>query len=354
MEPRAKRARSGKAHWGLLLLLTCAGVVYGQEAKPPRTHFFYFENDALVGTDRHYTNGVRYAAMRLGVERSPWWARRLARRFELCDAGAEKESCFKINKGLAITHTIYTPDDIGDPELIVDDRPYGGWLHYSSIFELRSERSLHHLEADIGIVGPLAFGEEVQTTVHALIDSAKPMGWDHQIDNELGLLLLYQWQRRLPKLEIWNREETVRYFDLTPDFTGTVGNVFTYVGAGLTLRLGYNLSEAFPGRIEPVAVEAKGERKWEVYVFASTEGRAVARNIFLDGNTFKDSHSVDKETFVYDWEVGLVIRRGRVAFSYRQITRSPEFTLQEGSQTYGSLSFTVYPKKRHPDPEEGQ
>jgi lipid A 3-O-deacylase len=33
-------------------------------------------------------------------------------------------------------------------------------------------------------------------------------------------------------------------------------------------------------------------------LFASFEGRAVARNIFLDGNTFTDSHSIDKKTFV--------------------------------------------------------
>jgi hypothetical protein len=90
-------------------------------------------------------------------------------------------------------------------------------------------------------------------------------------------------------------------------------------------------------------MDVAGRRKWEVYLFAATEGRAVGRNIFLDGNTFKDSHSVDKETLVYDWEVGLVVRRGRFAFSYRVVSRSPEFVLQEEPQRYGSVSLTVYP-----------
>ncbi len=327
------------------MILLAAGpvAVCGQQTKAPRAHFFYFENDVLVGTDRHYTNGLRYAAIRLGVAESPWWARRLARRFDLCGEGSEADNCFTMNKGFAVTHTIYTPDDTTDPDLIVDDRPYGGWLHYSSIFELRSSFSLHHFEADIGIVGPLAFGEEVQTGVHLLTGSQEPMGWDHQIDNELGLLLLYQWRRRIPALELWSRDRSVRLFDVTPDVGGTLGNVFTYVGAGLTLRLGYNLSEAFPGKIEPVVMDVAGRRKWEVYLFAATEGRVVGRNIFLDGNTFKDSHSVDKETLVYDWEVGLVVRRGRFAFSYRVVTRSPEFVLQEERQRYGSVSLTIYP-----------
>ncbi len=329
----------------LVLLVLAAGsvAVFGQQAKAPRAHFIYFENDVLVGTDRHYTNGLRYAAVRLGVEESPWWARRLARRFDLCGEGSKPDNCFTMNKGFAVTHTIYTPEDTADPELIVDDRPYGAWLHYSSIFELRGRLSLHHFEADIGIVGPLAFGEEVQGAVHTLTGSQGPMGWDHQIDNELGLLLLYQWQRRIPGLELWSRDRSVRLFDVTPDVGGTLGNVFTYVGAGLTLRFGYNLSNAFPGKIEPVVMDVAGRRKWEVYLFAATEGRAVGRNIFLDGNTFKDSHSVDKETLVYDWEVGLVVRYSRFAFSYRVVSRSPEFALQEERQRYGSVSLTVYP-----------
>ncbi|MGB6337731.1 MAG: lipid A deacylase LpxR family protein [Thermoanaerobaculia bacterium] len=326
-----------------MLLAAGTATAHGEEAKAPRAHFLYWENDVLVGTDRHYTNGLRYAAVRLGVEESPWWARRLARRFDLCGEGSKPDDCFTMNKGFAVTHPIYTPEDTADPELIVDDRPYGAWLHYSSIFELRSSRSLHHFEADIGIVGPLAFGEEVQTAVHSLTGSQEPLGWDHQLDNELGLLLLYQWQRRIPGLELWSRDKSVRLFDVTPDVTGTLGNVFSYLGAGLTLRLGYNLSEAFPGKIEPVVTELKGKKTWEIYVFAATEGRAVARNIFLDGNTFKDSHSVDKETLVYDWGVGLVARYGRFAFSYRVVTRSPEFTLQEERQRYGSVSLTIYP-----------
>jgi hypothetical protein len=330
----------------LLAILLLAGggtAIRSEEDKAPRAHFFYWENDLLVGTDQYYTNGLRYAAVRLGVEKSPWWARRLARRFEPCGEGSKPGKCFTMFFNDTATTEIYTPEDTADSELIVDDRAYGAWLHYGSIFELRSSFSLHHFEADIGVVGPLAFGEEVQTAVHSLTGSQEPMGWDHQLDNELGLLLLYQWRRRIPGLELWNRDKSARLFDVTPDVTGTLGNVFTYLGAGLTMRLGYNLSEAFPGKIEPVVMDVEGRRKWEVYVFAATEGRAVARNIFLDGNTFKDSHSVDKETLVYDWEVGLVARYGRIAFSYRLVSRSPEFVLQEGPQRYGSVSLTVYP-----------
>jgi len=37
-----------------------------------------------------------------------------------------------------------------------------------------------------------------------------------------------------------------------------------------------------------------------MYLFAFVDGRAVGRDIFLDGNTFTDSHSVTRKTFVGD------------------------------------------------------
>jgi len=43
------------------------------------------------------------------------------------------------------------------------------------------------------------------------------------------------------------------------------------------------------------------------YVFAGVEGRAVARDIFLDGNTFQKSPSVDKEPLVGELAVGAAL-----------------------------------------------
>ena len=40
------------------------------------------------------------------------------------------------------------------------------------------------------------------------------------------------------------------------------------------------------------------------YLFGGVEGRAVAHNLFLDGNTFAKSLSVQKKTFVADFQGG--------------------------------------------------
>ena len=39
---------------------------------------------------------------------------------------------------------------------------------------------------------------------------------------------------------------------------------------------------------------------FSAYVFAGVDGRAIARNLFLDGNTFEGSRSVNKMNLVGD------------------------------------------------------
>ncbi len=67
------------------------------------------------------------------------------------------------------------------------------------------------------------------------------------------------------------------------------------------------------------------------YVYVAAQGRAVGRNIFLDGNTFEDSRSVDKKPLVGDLSAGVAMFwsddfRLDASATYR----SKEFDGQEG------------------------
>ena len=83
------------------------------------------------------------------------------------------------------------------------------------------------------------------------------------------------------------------------------------------------------------------------YAYVAVEGCAVARNIFLDGNSFRDSHSVDKQAFVGDVSVGFVIQFGpssavhpfRISYSFTW--RSTEFHGQDGMDKYGSITIAT-------------
>jgi hypothetical protein len=77
------------------------------------------------------------------------------------------------------------------------------------------------------------------------------------------------------------------------------------------------------------------------YLFAGIEGRAVARNIFLDGNTFRDSRSVDKKHLVGDLQFGFVLDWSDVRLGYTHVLRTREFRTQETMNGFGSLSLSV-------------
>ena len=66
----------------------------------------------------------------------------------------------------------------------------------------------------------------------------------------------------------------------------------------------------------------------------------MGRNIFLDGNTFEDSPSVDKRFFVGDANAGIAFTLGHYRLAYTINVRSKEFHNQEDEAVFGSLTLT--------------
>lgn len=337
------RRVAGVLAGGLLLLGGTTLPVSAQEG-PDRAGILslQLENDLWgSGEDRHYTHGTRIAY--LSSEDVPDWLYRGARYVPVFSRTGHLRASF------AVGQSIFTPRDISSRELIEDDRPYAGWLycgvglvsdHRVRDGAVQSNR-LDVLELNVGIVGPQAFAGETQAFVHKLIDSARPKGWHHQLQNELGLLLHYdrQWQ--------------AQYFfdvgglgiDLSPHVGGSLGNVNTSLAAGAVFRFGQDLpSDYGPPLIRPSRIGSgffHPTRKFGWYLFAGVEGRLVLHNIFLDGNTFEPSHRVEPEPWVGDLQVGLVMSFGDVRLSFTNIFRSDEFRGQDASTEFGSISLSL-------------
>jgi hypothetical protein len=315
------------------------------KSRPPaggRTFSLWWENDSFLPrgqtTDRFYTNGVRLA---WNWSQPPGWlitsCERLLPFLEPMTRGATAQYALLVGQNL------YAPEDLEAEELIPDDRPYAGWLYGGFSVTAERVRSVDVLELDVGVVGPWALGEEVQTAVHKLINSRTPGGWDNQLANELGVLLAYSRAQRV--LEIEDHDVAGipgrRFMDLHLNGGGMLGNVFTNLSLGASLRLGLVSSQYGPSGLIPAAPVRQAESRWDAYLFAGVEGRAVVHNIFLDGNTFASSHRVAKRSYVSDLQVGILVRvpwHG-LTVAYRAVWRSPEFDERPTTHRFGS--FTV-------------
>jgi lipid A 3-O-deacylase len=237
--------------------------------------------------------------------------------------------------GLTVGQDIYTPKDISITSPQPYDRPWAGWLYLGAIGSLNvSPTEQHSVELDVGIVGPASAAKSVQTQWHRLINADEPRGWNNQLRNELGIVFSYRIKHRLT----WRKSSAGGVeLDAIPHYGGAIGNVFTHALAGGTIRYGRHISGfgddrssdtvrtgRGQGRIATVALDWLRLNEW--YVFARAEGKLVARNIFLDGNTFRSSPSVKRRPFVADVGFGASLRfADRIRLTYTQNIRSQEF-----------------------------
>jgi hypothetical protein len=278
------------------------------------------DNDFFFGGDRHYTNGLQVAAL---VDRHslPGW---------LNEAPPLRWSVDP-EIMVAAGQRMYTPTDKSAARPDPTDRPYAGWLYLLADVRTRFDTAIDHVSLSIGVIGPASLARQTQTNVHHLLRMDPPKGWDAQLGNEPALTLGFE--RAWPGVA--SGRERHRQWDVTPRWGATLGNVMTYANAGIVARWGENL----PSDI-PVTHISLGLPRGGWYAWLGMDGRAVARNVFLDGNTWKDSPGVERKPFGYDLQLGVAAawRSGRIGFTF--VRRSEEFKSQKGADRFGQLALS--------------
>lgn len=307
------------------------------------------ENDILANTDSNYTNGTRlqwisgdisrYAA----DHRLPLVARGLARLLPFLDRPDTE-----YNLGVSLGQLIYTPNSLHTPVYLPRQRPYAGWSYLSLALFAKTAYHLDTFEATLGMVGPSSLAGETQNAVHRLFGIREVRGWKHQIGDEPTAQIAWNHTMRAYRRDF----DSGMAFDVLPHLGATAGNSLVLANVGLEMRVGYNLPWDFGtslirpggGVSAPAPQDAQRPGKdhvWGAHLFVGVDGRAVARSIFLDGNTFAPSHSVPKNVFVGDVLAGVGLQMGRVKLTYSQVLRSQEFVYQKAPQAFGSLSLSV-------------
>ncbi len=340
--------------WIILILFLNVPMIQGATPDPerenPGTFSLYFENDLFFNRDQHYTNGVKFTWISPDLtsyaenKKLPHWSHRYIRMLPFIN-----EPELKRNVAFSIGQAMYTPADTKREDLIENDRPYAGWTYAAAAFHSKDERRLDSLEIQVGLVGPQSYAQFTQKAIHDLRGFESPQGWDNQLKNEPGLNFIYARK--------WRVFDTGMGKGLGGDVLtlmgGAVGNIYTYANAGMEARFGWNVPVDFgESQIQPASSSnapvtadyshLSGLEKYSLFFFTTANGRAVLRDIFLDGNTLARSHSVDKEFFVGNVAFGIVMIFYRMKISIAEVIRTREFHDQQGEQKFASitLSFT--------------
>ncbi len=296
------------------------------------------ENDSLGGgSDRFYTSGVRLSWFNVNTP-VPEGLDHLADMVPTFDLNETTSTFFSIG------HNIYTPEDIKISGPQPGDRPWAAWLYGSVGMATFTDNHIDELEATLGVVGPEALGEQTQKFIHAHVsNSPTPRGWDNQLDFEPGLIL--SWQRRWPVAFHYKWDNLSLRAE--PNANISLGNIYTYAGTGMSFIFGpyQGYFQDTPQRVRP-SMPGTGffetpDQDWSWHAFAGFDVRAVARNIFLDGNTFKDGPDVDKKPFVGDATAGVAFTYDDYRLSYSINARSKEFDGQDAESIFGAVTLTT-------------
>ena len=227
------------------------------------------------------------------------------------------------------------------------DRPYAAWLYTGASLLQETNHdgysTLENAELFMGVVGPEALGGVTQNDFHQFIGVNSSLGWKNQLHDEPGLMATYERKWRFQKLLIGNLA-----VDAIPEAGTTIGNVLTYGETGGIIRFGQNLDADYGSdHIRPSLSgtgwfdtdRLNGDLGW--YLFIGTQGRAIGRNIFLQGNTFVSSPGVSEKPLVADFTAGAsVFWSSAVSLNFTFTERTKEFYNQQGTpDRFGSISL---------------
>jgi lipid A 3-O-deacylase len=310
---------------------------------------FTIENDFMFNEDGGYSNAFigawGYNAVdKLDKQSLPSWIAYLADKSYLTSMPDKQYSV-----SYRIGQFLQTATDITESELVEEDAPYAGLLAWEGQITAFDLHTTDELDLTLGVVGPASGAEQVQKWFHELTSSNAPQGWHHQLENEFVFRLQAKRTWRLFDASsnkfVFNLQGKLfgpTDFDIIGGVSGGVGNLRSDIGTGLNFRWGQQLAESFSSAsampLEKFNMLNNSQDGW--YLFANISAFYVGNDIFIDGNTFNDSHSVDLIHGQYAFSTGLMVNISNWSFLYSLLRISDEYETQSEPSRYGSLTVT--------------
>jgi lipid A 3-O-deacylase len=294
-----------------------------------------WENDIFGGSDQFYTDGISLAISHTG----PSWIDPVA---DWLPWGEGRRTV-----GYDVGQGMFTPSDTDLNPPDPNDRPYAGILAVGLTLHVEKENSYHGLKFITGMVGPASLAEEAQNMVHDIVGTDRSQGWDYQLKNEPIFNVAYEYRHRFHLAGDRDRWSLQAF----PLAGGWLGNMLIQGQVGGFLSFGYNTPDSFGptlvrgmGHMPPPRRDdqQRSRSDWGFTVYAGSVANLVLRDITLDGNTFADSPSVNKEYIVPMAGIGVGVGNRQFQYSFAYVFWGKEFEGQEEHSKFGSLTVSYF------------
>lgn len=286
------------------------------------------ENDIFAGTDMWYTNGTT------GEWISPAWQHAPLSRLLLPSPKATFDYY-----GLQIRQNLYTAKYPFWEGIQYGDRPFAAYLTLGNFKVSNDPRRRLRLQSslDVGVIGPHAYGGQVQKFIHS--SAKEPVGWENQIRDDIVL-----------KYNIL-AEKSIFFtpgHDITADAGLNAGTLYNNAFAGLAYRFARfdrryrdDLPEPFrPGMWSEVF------RKTQIEAFARLQATAVFYDATLQGGIFNHSspyiiREKDLSRYVIGGSSGVSASFNGLSIAFSMYIISPEFYTFRRWHKWGRISVGI-------------
>lgn len=283
-----------------------------------KSYFRYnYENDYFAATDENYTQGYNFELFLESLEKNP--INYLF--FKL------KNSTHKY--GLSIEHIGFTPNDYVSEAIQIGDRPFAAAIMLKSMqISTNSENKTRFTASfNLGIIGPGAFGEEMQVGIHEATGNKIPKGWKNQIKNDVVI-----------NYEVGFEKQIISYnnlFSLQLNSNVKVGTLFTNASVGFNTTFGIIDS--------PFSIAEERKKNFKLYAYFQPMASVVAYDATLQGGLFNtespytiSNNNIERLTAQYHY--GLALKTKTLYFEYSRTAITREFKTGS-SYKYGSIKI---------------
>lgn len=291
-----------------------------------------------MSTDQHYTNGlmIRWLSPEFNPGSTdsdgPEWLRRLVGSLSPLKGD---EYCHSLSA--AVVQKMFTPEDITKSCPGPDTQPYAGTTALEIGFHSRAANRLDSYVFSLGIVGKHSYAGSLQTFLHKLFDFKTPMGWRHQIRDQVLINMYYE--------SIFRQARWKGAGGFAADFFTScgagVGNGYVGAGGGLLLRAGWNIPRDFgPSRIRPRGEILLRPKTFGIGFYCAADGRWVLHDITMDGSPETRDRGPERRPVYGEVSAGIEIYSGRLKITCSGVLWNRRLSSQQRPHIFGSLNLS--------------
>jgi hypothetical protein len=264
---------------------------------------FNYDNDFFASADEDYTQGYNLELVLPFLEKNPVNFLFLQPK--------NNESIY----GISLEHIGFTPEDYESREIQFGDRPIASAIMLKSFLVAKDTLNKSRLVSalSLGVIGPAAFGGEMQRSIHEATGNDIPYGWRNQIENDVVVNYQLGYEKQLFRY--------AEFFSLQGQSEINLGTLFTNAAIGANATLGI-INNGFSS--------VEDNNKFQIFAFAQPVVKLIGYDASLQGGFFnRDSiYTISGKAInrvMGQFNFGVVVKTKNLYFEYTRTSLTPEF-----------------------------